>query len=35
MKGEGKLITSCKTVHGFDTNFSRDLEIGDFLIIEN
>jgi len=27
------LITSGKTVHGTGTNFQRDLELGDFIIV--
>ena len=32
-RGLGKLITSGKTVHGFDTNFPSQLAIGDFVIL--
>lgn len=31
--GFGKIITSGKTVHGFDTNFPKQIEIGDHLIL--
>ena len=31
--GLGKLITSGKTVHGFETNFPSQLAIGDYLIL--
>ena len=31
--GLGKLITSGKTVHGFDTNFPQQLVVGDFIIL--
>ena len=34
-RGQGKLITSGKAVHGTETQFNKDLEVGDFLIIEN
>ncbi|CDW75993.1 UNKNOWN [Stylonychia lemnae] len=34
-QGQGKLITSGKAVHGTETNFISDLEVGDFLIIQN
>eukprot|EP00347_Sterkiella_histriomuscorum_P023174 403335669 len=34
-KGAGKLITSGKAVHGTDTSFQQDLDIGDFIIIEH
>ncbi len=34
-KGSGKIITSGKAVHGSETLFSKELEIGDFIIIEN
>ena len=31
--GTGKLITSGKTVHGSETRFHKELELGDFLIV--
>lgn len=31
--GTGKLITSGKTVHGFETNFPDQLSLGDFIIL--
>ena len=31
--GTGKLITSGKTVHGFETNFPEQLSLGDFIIL--
>lgn len=33
VKGQGKLITSGKTVHGFESEFSGQLQIGDYIIL--
>ena len=32
-EGTGTLITSGRTVHGFDTVFAKELEVGDTLIV--
>jgi hypothetical protein len=32
-KGDGKIITSGKTVHGFDTEFPKQIAIGDSIIL--
>ena len=31
----GKIITSGKAVHGSETTFNKELEVGDFIIIDN
>ena len=32
-KGDGKIITSGKTVHGFETEFPKQIAIGDSIIL--